>query len=419
MPLLMALALSTSGCGLGLATPTPTPEPAKLRFAFRKNIADYTALANQFHQVHPDVAVDLVALDTEGGELRAIDGRDVDVVRWSQDYLTPERVQQTLPVDEIILADDGFPRGDMLKGTMEALQRQGVQWGIPAGLDFVVAYYDAQRFKIAQATPPTPDWTLDDLLAAAIAVNHTEGLSSQADFAYGFCSDPESGDPAYFAYLFGGRLFDRMPDPSRPTLNDPANVKAIQWYADLRLKYGVIPDSDEIGKFFPHGRLGEAIVRSKCGLWFGVYSDRGGQAWGYEWQGEGVMLPLPRARAPFGVIYVDGYYILAQSEHRREAWEWVRFLLDHQEAAGLMLPPLQSQARSTQYADRVGKDVAAVARQLPAEAIIMPTDPDPAMGRVMELYLEAVARVIKGDVDAETALNEAQDQAEALFGARE
>ena len=418
---LMAVTLSTPGCGLGLVPPTPTPEPVKLRFAFIKNVADYTPLANQFQKLHPGLTVDLVPIDTfRDGGLRDVDMRDdIDVVRWGQDYLSAERREKVLPLDEIMVSDASFPHADILKGSLEALQYRGTQLGIPAGLNFVVAYYNAPRFKATGTPPPSLDWTLDDLLAAAVAVHSTEGADSQADFTYGLCVDPESGDPAYFAYLFGGGLFDRMPDPSHSTLNDPANVKALQWYADLHLRYDVVPDPDRIGILFPRGRLYEAITRGKCGLWFGAYADRGGRMWPFEWQAEGVMLPLPRANAPFGVIYVDGYYVLAQSKHRREAWEWTRFLLDYQEAAGLMLPPLQSQARSAQYADRVGKDVAAVAQRLPAEAIIMPTDPDPALGRVMEVYLEAVAKVAKGDIDAETALNEAQAEVGTSFGARE
>jgi multiple sugar transport system substrate-binding protein len=307
----------------------------------------------------------------------------------------------------------------MYPGALEALRVQGVQWGIPAGLDFVVAYYNAQRFKIAGATPPTPDWTQDDFLAAAVAVHHTEGAATRDDFAYGFCSVPDSADPIYLTYLFGGRLFDRLPDPTRPMLDDPANVEAVQWYTDLRLEYGVTPDPDEIRKYFPRGRVFEAVVRGKCGLWFGQYSDRGGRTWPAGWQGEGVMLPLPRYRAPFSAIQVDGYYLLSQSRHRQEAWEWIRFLLDHQEAAGLMLPPVQSQARSEEYAIRVGEDIAAVARQLPRSAIIFPTGADPILGQTVELYLGAITKVLKGDVDVEAALSEAQAQAEALFSARE
>jgi ABC-type glycerol-3-phosphate transport system substrate-binding protein len=245
---LLAVALTVPACGPRPAVPAPTPEPVTLHLAVREDMADYAALADQFHQLHPNVTVASVPIDIfEGAGLASIDTMDIDVVRAGQDYLTPGRAEQILPLDEIILSDNGFPRQDMVKGATEALRRKGVQRGLPAGLDFVVAYYSVEHFKIAGATPPGFDWNLDDFLAAAVAANHTEGSSSQAEFGYGFCSEPENGNPLYLTYLFGGGVVDSLADPRRPTLNDPANVKAVQWYADLRLKYGVIPDSDERG----------------------------------------------------------------------------------------------------------------------------------------------------------------------------
>lgn len=413
--LLLIMVSLAAGCGRWRAI--PTPEPITLNFAARSRIADYASLAGQFHQLHPDVNIHLVDVDVfRGRGLDALDTMEIDVVRWGQDYLTTERSNQLLPLDDVILADESFPYQDLYPGALEALQVQGIQRGIPAGLDFAVAYYNAPRFQAAGVTPPTPDWTPDDLLAAAMAVRNTEAASVTAtEFTYGFCTVPNSADPIYFTYLFGGRLFDRLPDPIRPILDDPMNIEAIQWYINLHLEYGVAPDPEEIRKYFPRGGIFEAIVRGKCGLWFGQYSDRGGRAWPAEWQGQGVMLPLPRGRAPFGLIQVDGYYILAQSKHRQQAWEWVRFLLDHPEAAGLMLPPLPSQARSPEYVTRVGEEVAAVARRLPSEAMILPTATDPVLAQTVELYLNAVAQALTGDISVEVVLNEAQIQAERLF----
>jgi multiple sugar transport system substrate-binding protein len=413
---LSAVLLSMTSCSLSPAPPTPTPEPITLRFAFRQNIADYRPLVTQFQQLHPGITVKLLPIESyERDPLAEIDSQELDVVRWGQDFLTADRAEQLLPLDEMLLVDAGFPRQDIVKGALEALSYKGIQRGLPAGLDFVVAYYNAERLKIAQATPPSPNWNLDDFLALALAINHTEGMSSQAEFVYGFCSEPDSGDPLYLAYLVGGGVVDSLTEPSRPTLDDPATVKAVQWYADLRLKHGVIPDPDDLGKTFPRGRIYEAIIRNKCGLWFGQYADQGGKMWPMEWMSQGVMLPLPRGQASLSYAIVDGYYLLTKSKHRREAWEWMRFLMERQEAAGMMMPPLSSQINSTQYADRASKDVATVARQLAANAILLPGNIDPRLDQVVQLFIGAVKRAVKGDTDPETALKEAQVQAEALF----
>lgn len=415
---LLILFLLLTSCGRGRAK--PTPEPITLNFAARRQIADYQALATQFQQLHPGVTIHLIDIDVFRGQgINAIDLMDVDAVRWGADYLKAERIEKLVPLDEILLADDALARGNFFAGALEALRLQGIQLGVPAGIDFLVAYYDAQRFQIAGAQPPPADWTHEDLLAAAVAVNRTEGqAATSAEFTYGFCTLPDSIDPVVFTYLFGGRLFDGLPEPTRPTFNEPANIEAIQWYTSLRLEYGVAPDPEELRRAFPRGQQFEAIVRGKCGLWFGQYSDRGGRAWPAEWQGKGVMLPLPRVRAPFGLVQVDGYYVLESSKQRMLAWQWVRFLLDHEEAAGLMLPPLKEQARSDAYAARVGEEIAAVARTLPAEAIVLPAGADPIIEQAGSLYTAAVAQVIAGEMDVERALNDAQVQAEKLFAQR-
>jgi ABC-type glycerol-3-phosphate transport system substrate-binding protein len=417
MYLLLFIALLLAGCGGGRAT--PTPEPITINFAVREKIADYQALATDFQLSHPGILINLIDIDIFRGEgIAAIDTMEVDAVRWGTDYLTAERIEQIVPLDEVLEADDKLSGPDLYPGALKALQLQGVQLGVPAGIDFAVGYYNAPRFKNASVTPPAVDWTQDDLLADATAVNST-GDANAVNFTYGFCSLPNGADPVYFTYLFGGRLFDGLPEPTAPTFNEPANVEAIQWYTSLRTEYGVTPDPDEIRRAFRRGLLYEAIIRGKCGLWFGQFSDRGGKAWPSEWEAEGVMLPLPRIRAPFALLQVDGYYILEQSKHRKEAWDWVRFLLDHQEAAGFMLPPFQSQTISSEYAGRVGKDVAAVARLLSTTAIVLPAGADPILEQSIALYVGAIDKVLSGEMDVETALNDAQVQAEALFAPRE
>jgi ABC-type glycerol-3-phosphate transport system substrate-binding protein len=108
--------------------------------------------------------------------------------------------------------------------------------------------------------------------------------------------------------------------------------------------------------------------------------------------------------------------ILKNSQHVDAAWQWILFLLDHPEAAGSMLPPRPSQYRGDAYAARAGKDVAAVARQLPRELYVWDARlNDPVLGGTAVAFLAAVEAVFQGQADAETALANAQAQAEALF----
>jgi multiple sugar transport system substrate-binding protein len=420
--LVLTLVAMLAGCGAARSTAIP-PEPITLRFGYYTNMANYEPLAEQFHELHPHVTVELVTAYSDRGitPLDVMDNADLDVIRWWDSYLTPERREGLLPLDAMVEVSEGFPLDDMVPGVMEALQIDGVQWGIPAGLNLWVAYYDPVWFEITGTAPPSADWTLDDLLVAADAVHGVENLT------YGFCSSAEHGDIFVLTRLLGGQLFDSLQNPTRPTLNTPANVDAIHWYASLRHEYGVIPDPARIRvQFRAHG-IEQAIAQGMCGIWLASYGERGGALWagvasGYGlWSRECVMLPLPRGQEAVTLGWVDGYYVLARSNYPTEAWEWISFLLEHGEAAGQMIPPRRSHVHSEAYAARVSADAVQVARNLPGDLFVVgaQANVNDDMDQIAEMYLDVADRALRGKLDGraaiQSALDEAQTQAEALY----
>ena len=419
--LLLALTAMLAGCGTAPPPSMPTSipqEPVTLRFGYYTNMADYEPLAEEFHELHPHITVELVTafIDGQRTALEVLDGADLDVIRWGTDYLAPERRERlsSLPRTASSLSADMYP------GAMEALQVDGIQWGVPAGIDLAVAYYAPLFFQEAQATPPTAGWTLDDLVAAADAINDI------ADTVYGFCSTPDDGHIFIFTELFGGRVFDDLQHPTRPTLNMPANAEAIWWYASLRQEYGVIPDPDEFQRRFAYEGvpMEGAVAGGACGLWFASYAERNGALWSggrLAWGRETVMLPLPSGQETFNEAGVHGYYILARSQHPQEAWEWISFLMEHQEASGQMIPPRLSHINSEAYAARVGENVAQVARGLPDDLIIFGVDTvdEQVIGAITDLYVDVTERAVRGELNSrdavQSALDDAQRQAEELF----
>ena len=418
---LLALVTMLAGCGTALPTRAP-PEPVTLRFGYYTNMAEYEPLAEMFHELHPHITVELVPAHNWGSSiaLDILDSMDLDVIRWYSSYPTPERQERLLPLDAMLETSETFPRDDMYAGAMEALQIDGRQWAIPAGLDVSVVYCDPLWFQAAGITPPGADWTLDDLVVAADAVGDLD------DSVYGLCTTPDS-DIFTFTRLLGGKIVDDQRSPTRPTLNTPANVDAIQWYANLRHEYGVVPDPVQFQRQFGgYGVAVEgAVVKGVCGFWFSSYAERGGVLWGggqLKWGSGRVMLDLPRGYEGHSrLMWVDGYYILAQSQHPNEAWEWITFLLEHQEAAGQMMPPRLSQINSQAYAARVGENAVEIARNLPGDLIVVgaETNTNEAIDAIAEMYQEVAERAVRGELDGraaiQNALDEAQAQAEASF----
>lgn len=407
--ILVIITLITTGCST-FAPPPPTAAPVTILFAFQDNAAKYQPLADQFHQLHPNITIILKAQgDRNIDEFFNTRYQTFNAIRLNVAFTNPDLLNNLLPIDDILASDKNISKEDFFPGTLEALQYKGSQIGIPAGIDPYVAYYEPKRFEISGVTPPSSDWTLDDFLVAATKVNNQDpDLHDQGKFVYGFCSSPGGNDPLFLVYLFGGKLFDQLPEPMRPTLNDPNNVEALKWYVSLKTEYKILPQEDQPEQFY------RAISNSQCGFWQFWYDNLN-----FNFNGVfgSVMLPLPSYKSHFSLATLDGYFIIKNAPNPQETWQWISFLVGQQTAAGTEIPPLQSQIASEAFAQRVSPDRLAIARGLSRDTIILgiSTMQNTTMQQITELFNNAVDKVMSGTVDAQSALDDAQNQAEVIF----
>jgi len=406
---LIVATIIITGCST-FAPPPPTPMPVTIRFAFQENASKYQPLADQFHQLHPNITI---VLKSQGGrsfdEFFNTQYQTVNAIRLNVGFANPDLLNNLLPIDDILASDKNISKEDFFPGTLEALQYKGSQIGIPAGINPYVVYYEPKRFEISGVTPPTSNWTLDDFLVAATKVNNQDpDLRDQGKFVYGFCSTPGGNDPLFLLYLFGGKLFDQLPDPRRPTLNDPNNVEALTWYAALKTEYKILPQDDQPDQFY------RAITNSQCGFWQFWYDNLNFNLNGVFGS---VMLPLPSYKSNFSLAMVDGYFIIKNSPNPQETWQWITFLVGQQTAAGTEIPPLRSQIASEAFAQRVSPDRLAIARGLSSDTVILgvSTMQSTIMQQITGLFINAVEKVMAGTADPQSALDDAQTQAEAIF----
>jgi hypothetical protein len=157
-------------------------------------------------------------------------------------------------------------------------------------------------------------------------------------------------------------------------------------------------------------------MRSKCGLWLGTYAVFNNRTAGMRWQGEPLMLPLPRGQAVFTVASLDSYYILRQTQHPAETWQWILFLLNHQEAAGAQIPARRSLIASQAFADRVAADALGVARNLPDNVFVLSGSTLQNAESVFSVYMQAVDAIVREKADIKSTLAAAQKKAAASFG---
>jgi ABC-type glycerol-3-phosphate transport system substrate-binding protein len=122
-------------------------------------------------------------------------------------------------------------------------------------------------------------------------------------------------------------------------------------------------------------------------------------------------------KAPPNIVFLDGYGILAKSEHPEAAFEWIRFLMEHDAASGRQIPPLKTLIDSQRYAARVSKPTLTVAKSL--ESGILPFSlenmRDNRFGEMFNIYSDAVIQVMERKANARQALEEAQLKADQIY----
>jgi multiple sugar transport system substrate-binding protein len=396
-----------AGCGgLGLST----PEPVELTFSYLENAADYQPLVEAFQTQHPYITIKLTEISSPGGgggsPTWTTEG---DVVRMPSIAVSEDMAEAFLPLDTLISTDQKFPQDGFFSGSLDALKYDGKLIGLPAGLNPFVVYYLPKKFAAAGVQPPAAGWTIEDFVSVATAVhNPDETLIGTDRYAYGYCTHPVLSDSALFSYIFGGRLFDSLVQITQPTLNDPGNVAALAWYGSLKTELELVPPSRNVRE------VGALLYRNSCGLWID-WLDK--STFGPGGAVEAEPLPLPHGVTEFNIATQDGYFISRASEHADEAFLWASFLMQQQSASGRLIPPMKQALNTPEYAARAAQSVVNVARSLPEQTVILGIEMarNQRFGNVLEYFAAASQKVIEGEASAQTALDEAQLQAEQSF----
>jgi ABC-type glycerol-3-phosphate transport system substrate-binding protein len=410
--LTLCLVVVTTGCSIF----SPRAEPITLRIAFRKGQVDLQPLLDAYTRANPYIKIEVVEGNSGSAVVNnAIGAKKLDIIRDDRDALQYAVAGQLLSLEEMIQASEWSKiRSDYFKGAWEGLQIEGRQWGIPASIDVFVAYINKDSMTALGLETPSLKWTLDDFLMLANALNKPQGTDASAgQRMWGFCTDTQNYDPVLFVYLMGGTLIDDINKPTKPTLDAPATIAAVKWYADLITNYKIAPSNSVMHALFSRGAT-EAAARGFCGIWLDMFSARGGPSnakWAFNWR----LQPLPADRARFRFGDEEGYYIVRTSEHPQEALALIRYLSDQWQASGNKLPARTSLATNPRYVREVGEDVAAAGIADIDTLIILPAQAGPVFQQLGEVFLAAVNQVVDGKADPADALFKAQKKLEPLF----
>ena len=197
--------------------------------------------------------------------------------------------------------------------------------GFPKDWDTVALFYNKDLFDKAGVPYPTATWKWDpasggDLLDTAHKLTSGNGASAQ----YGLISSPTAGQTFWwnFVWMNGGDVLDG-PWGKSIVLDSTAATDALQWCADLVLKYRVSPaytllTSESADRLFWVGRA--AMITNGDWVIHNYQRQIGSR---FKWD----VVPLPVG--PKGRISETNslaYGLWSGSKEREAAWTFIKWL---------------------------------------------------------------------------------------------
>jgi multiple sugar transport system substrate-binding protein len=324
-----------------------------VRFAYFAAAAEqraYQQLVAAFEAAHPDIAVEMVALDSGDSALRLDSLLGQPGRPWLQrggsyqSWLWKELASPTAP-DVFVLSYQRFPayaaRGileplgphlaasktlraaDFYPAALQAFRSADVaddgQGAIPLNASSLVAYYNADLFARRGVPLPGDGWSWEEFATAAEALTFDRDADGRAG-VHGLAIEPRLSRSAAFVWGAGGDLVD---DPERPTaltLETPEAQAGLRWFASLGpAGRNVTPTSvearqvNDLARFvdgraamFVHTRRVVPVLREAKGL---------------NWD----VAPLPVGAAAANVLHSDGLCLHAGARDKEAAWTFIEY----------------------------------------------------------------------------------------------
>lgn len=312
-------------------------------------------------------------------------GKGPDIFIYAQDRMGGwvEAGNTVEPIDFFV--DDAL-KGRFIPTTIEALTYRGNLYGLPLDYKVIALIHNKKLLK-------TPPRTTAELVKVA------QGLTNKAAGRFGLAW--AYGDFYYVASLingFGGGVFDKA---TQPTMNAPANVKALELLVRWEHQgfMPAEPSSALITSLFNEGKA--AMVFS--GPWF-----LGEVANDIEYG----VAPLPtiteagnKPMRPW--MTVEGVFVSAQSQHKDAAFDFVKYVTGADAGKVMALEGRQSPAAKAVYDDpKVAADPVLSAFKKQVEVAV----PMPNVAEMTMMWSPATTALNK--VNAGNSPKEAMDVAQ-------
>lgn len=347
----LAVCATLVGCNRA----APAQSVSFMVFGDPAELAAYESLVAAFEDEHPGVDVDLSHIPDQGDYRQRLAagfsaGDPPDVMLLNYRRFATFAAQGGLdPLGPYLAESEIIQESEFFTPTIESFRLDGELWCIPQNISSLVVYYNRDLFDAAGVSYPTDDWTRDDFLAAARTLTRDTDGDGDTD-QYGAGIEASLFRLAPFVWQDGGEIVDDPANPTRLTLDSPGVLAAFQWFVDLQVKEGVVPDAvaesaEESEARFLNGRLAMFFNSRR-----GVPTYRTIES--FQWD----VAPLPRGEQAAGILHSDGYCMAAATANKEAAWTFIEYAnsVAGQELvarSGRTVPSLRAVADSPAFLD--------------------------------------------------------------------
>lgn len=218
-----------------------------------------------------------------------------------------------------IARDPEFHLADYFEKVVQIFRRDERVYSIPLDFTPMMLFFNRKLFDAAGVPYPQRGWTWNDFLHTAQMLTTPPDQPGAAPRQYGMHFMNVMPFWVLWLWTNGGDVLDTEGRRATGHFDGPRSVEAVQFLADLMLKYHVAPTIDE-GKAAGVDlfRAGRAAMDVK-GHWMMIDYRADGLEFGV------VELPTNTGR-PSTVIYAAGLSIMSKAQHPDLAWEYIKFM---------------------------------------------------------------------------------------------
>lgn len=398
----------------------------------------YEACATKFKEQNPNITVKVEQLgwddywsNIQNGFVSS-NAPDVftDHLAKYPEFATKEQIVDIQPLVDRDKVDAGMYIGELASLWM----RDGKRYGLPKDWDTIALVYNKDMLEAAgvdEASLQSLTWNPQDggsvtELFQKLTLDANGNNATSPDFdpnnitQYGFIPDGAGapyGQTQWSSFaVSNGFKYNDGPWDTKINYSDPKLAEAVQWYADLNLKYYVAPPLADISS------LGAATLFTsgkgaftQNGSWMiGQFTRDASFPVGFAPLPEG-----PQGRKSMFNGLADSIWV--GSQNQEEAWEWVKFAASKECADlvgsfGIVFPAQQSgvDAAIATYEEK-GVDVKAftdIAADENATFLFPITDYGADISSITAPIFDSI---MLGDVTAADGLKQANDEVNALF----